>query len=268
MASTELTPFQQAIDLLGPVLGILDSFNHRNKNQHRLSKWWAQFDMLRRGLRKLVVDLQACVDSQAKTASSGGSKNRKRAAAQKERDDALRKKMEVRAEHLHEQIVPRAFLAFTQLSADNQYAHLGLALVGVLAQVNAAITPLVPGLSDEADGDVLPLKQTKDAQEAPDLGVAISRSEIEQRVLTQAEQPNPKRAVEDLSAKSSETDGRETSLEEGKSTSRKVGGKAGKSKKSRDEFDSLFDSLETKKPSKKKKRKKGDEFDDLFSSLV
>jgi len=59
------------------------------------------------------------------------------------------------------------------------------------------------------------------------------------------------------------------SLQEETITSSGPEEKPKKSKKNRDEFDSLFDSLETKKPpKKKKKRKKGDEFDDLFSSLV
>jgi ribonuclease MRP protein subunit RMP1 len=100
---------QQALDLLSPALGILDSFAHRNKNQHRLSKWWAQFDMLRRGARKLAADLRACLESQAR-ASTINSKKKKSAAAQKERNDALTQKMETRARHLREQIVPRAFL--------------------------------------------------------------------------------------------------------------------------------------------------------------
>lgn len=106
-------PVSQALDLLAPALGILDSFAHRNKNQHRLSKWWAQFDMLRRGARKLAADLRACLESQARTASAssgGGGKKKKAAAALRERDDAVRATMEARARHLGEQIVPRAFL--------------------------------------------------------------------------------------------------------------------------------------------------------------
>ncbi|EAQ89003.1 hypothetical protein CHGG_05622 [Chaetomium globosum CBS 148.51] len=40
---------------LAPALELLERFHHRNKNQHRLAKWWAQADMLRRqGLHTVV----------------------------------------------------------------------------------------------------------------------------------------------------------------------------------------------------------------------
>lgn len=107
------SPASQALDLLAPALGILDSFAHRNKNQHRLSKWWVEFDMLRRGVRKLSADLRACLEAQAKTANLGdksSGKKKKAAAALKEREDAFQAAMVARARHLDEQIVPRAFL--------------------------------------------------------------------------------------------------------------------------------------------------------------
>lgn len=67
--------------------------------------------MLRRGLRKLIVDLEASVDAETKAAASATKKKKgKKGVAQKERDDAVRNKMEVRARHVHEQLVPRAFL--------------------------------------------------------------------------------------------------------------------------------------------------------------
>ncbi len=73
--------------------------------------------------------------------------------------------------------------AFTQLAADNQYAHLGLALLGALAQVHAAVAPLVPAPSEEEGGGGLSSTRGAvaglggDVQEGADLGVAVSRSE-------------------------------------------------------------------------------------------
>jgi len=117
MATTPCTsspsPLQQSLHLLTPALGILDLFAHRNKNQHRLSKWWAQFDMLRRGARKLAADLQACVDSRARLAASTSDskgKKKKKVSVQQAKDDALSVKMETRAGYMSEQILPRAFL--------------------------------------------------------------------------------------------------------------------------------------------------------------
>lgn len=145
----------------------------------------------------------------------------------------------------------------------------------MLAQVNAAITPLTPALSEALEGNALIRAETtasdpgKGAQEVTDLGVAISRSEIEQRLSKEAHKPEAKEPDDHLiTMRTHETDVEKMCLDEGKTTSGKLEGKPSKSKKSRDEFDSLFDSLDTKKPSKKKKRKKGDEFDSLFSSLV
>lgn len=67
--------------------------------------------MLRRGARKLVVDLEACLEAQARAASTGGTKKKKKASTEREsKDKVLRRKMETRARHVKEQLVPRAFL--------------------------------------------------------------------------------------------------------------------------------------------------------------
>jgi hypothetical protein len=42
---------QAARGEISNLLAILDAFNHRNKNQHRLSPWWSRFSILRRALR-------------------------------------------------------------------------------------------------------------------------------------------------------------------------------------------------------------------------
>jgi hypothetical protein len=51
-----------AIASLAPALELLERFHHRNKNQHRLSKWWAQADMLRRHVRKMLGELEVGVE--------------------------------------------------------------------------------------------------------------------------------------------------------------------------------------------------------------
>ncbi|KAB5570338.1 hypothetical protein GE09DRAFT_704328 [Coniochaeta sp. 2T2.1] len=274
------SPHQRALESLAAAVGILDLFAHRNKNQHRLSKWWAPFDMLRRNARKVIPDVEACIESQTKIAALEA-KKKKTATREKakEKDDELRKKMQLRARWLGDEIVPRAYLAFTQLAADNQYAHLGLALVGVLAQVNAAIELLVPPEETDSDdavpaaGKTVPGNGTIDATDVTDMGVAISREEIGQRGSSNpVETPRGKPAVEShYCPKASKAKGGKVLSEKQGSTttSGEVKEAPKKSKKSRDEFDS-FDSLETKPAKKKKKKRKkdGDEFDNLFSSLV
>ena len=67
--------------------------------------------------------------------------------------------------------------AFTQLAADNQYAPLGLLLLGVLADIHVAVK-LVLGKDDEAateGGDL----ETTTVTATEDLGVAISREDVE-----------------------------------------------------------------------------------------
>jgi hypothetical protein len=44
-----------AHEALGPLLPILDAFNHRHKNQHRASHWWAELQILRRSVRALAT---------------------------------------------------------------------------------------------------------------------------------------------------------------------------------------------------------------------
>lgn len=107
------------------------------------------------------------------------------------------------------------------------------------------------------------------SREIADLGVTVSRSEVEQHVPVPAEEPRRKAAAGDLGPEPAETKAEEALSEEGTSTSRKLEKKPKTAKKRVDEFESLFDSLGTGKPAKKKKKRtKGDEFDDLFSSLV
>lgn len=286
-SSNVISPQRRCLDHLGTALHILDSFNHRNKNQHRLSKWWQQFDMLRRGLRKLIPELEACLEVEEKATL------KKKKGKAKERDDAVRAKMEVRARHVAEQLVPRAFLyvcffhargngagpltfvisrAFTQLAADNQYAHLGLALLGVLAQVNAAITPILPppleGIDDTTVGETSqpPIAQKEEVGETvADMGVAVSRTAIVKKgsapEKTRLVPMSPKRKV-----KHEEDDADEPAVLNSPEVKEKP-----RKKKRRDEFDDIFGSLETEETAKKKKKKKTkkrDEFDDIFGSLI
>lgn len=93
---------------------------HRNKNQHRLAKWWKFFQMLRRHLVKLQREIQDCVKTQKK---------------------ASRVAVEERLAFL-QLLMPKFYRSFGAVVADNQYAALGAMLIGTLARVNKIITPL------------------------------------------------------------------------------------------------------------------------------
>jgi len=186
--------------------------------------------------------------------------------------------------------------AFTQLLADRQFAQLGLMLIGVLAQVEAAVAPFVRLAEPDGDDDdnkvgpdgaqpvgagiaagrgggggpVAP--QVGAAGEDNDLGVAISRDEVDDDEEDGVEDvasgprrsspPPPKQApVKEKRPEKGESKGKKRSRAEDAGPSR-----VGKPEKpTRPE--SSKDEKKVKKK-KKKKKKGGDEFDDLFSSLM
>lgn len=61
MTSPPLPQLQTTLTSLTTAVHILDLFAHRNKNQHRGTKWWGAFDRLRRNLHRLLPDLKGAV---------------------------------------------------------------------------------------------------------------------------------------------------------------------------------------------------------------
>ncbi len=91
---------RQSLNNLGQVLEILEGFNRRNKNQHRLSKWWAEFNTLRRHLGKLRPEVQANLEKQERYAKY----------KRKQTDGGFGQEIEVRVEYLLLQLLPRAYM--------------------------------------------------------------------------------------------------------------------------------------------------------------
>ena len=87
---------------LAPALHILERFHHRNKNQHRTSKWWPLADMLRRHLRKLLHH-----QHQRHPPKSSSIKSAKK----NERKHDGNEMMVARSEYLRRALVPRAYLS-------------------------------------------------------------------------------------------------------------------------------------------------------------
>ncbi|CUS11941.1 unnamed protein product [Tuber aestivum] len=99
--STNPTPAPPPPDIKTD-LALLNTLHARNKNQHRSSKWYKWFSILRRNLKKLVAGDQ----------------------------------LEARKRFVRRAVVPRCFIAFSTVIANNRYVSLGLVLMGVLAGVN------------------------------------------------------------------------------------------------------------------------------------
>ncbi|KAK4059642.1 hypothetical protein Trihar35433_10689 [Trichoderma harzianum] len=196
---------------LSPILPILNAFNHRHHNQHRLAHWWPVFRIFRRTIRSLIDDLTS-----------------------RRRQDAI--SPPPRAIWLNKHFISRAYIAFSQLAADNQHAPLGLLLLAILARTHTALTQLL-------DQPIIPppSSTTRSNDVNQDKGVAIARQK----------QPPPTERLKTQSTIQSPSD------EQGEKLDRDTI-KPSKSKSK--EIPS--------KEKKKKKKVKGDALSSLFGSLA
>jgi ribonuclease MRP protein subunit RMP1 len=211
---------------------ILHLTHHRNKNQHRLAKWWRAFSMLRRNISKLSTELDTNIQYTALSAKS-------------KKTIESREIVERRVEFLEDHLVPRAYLAFSQLVADNQYAALGLMLVGTLARVRKVIAPL-RGDSEMGD-EMIEGKRLEGpgVKEGQDFGEVVKRDEIIGKAASKDQQLDDEEREDTATLQQSKK--RYNATEEAKESP-------------------VQDSTTMKRP--KKKRKKGDAFDELFAGLV
>lgn len=139
-----------------PLLPILNAFNHRHHNQHRLAHWWPVFRSLRRTIRNLIDDLSSPTSLSSRPAPR-------------------REAIPPRAIWLNKHFIPRAYVAFSQLAADNQHAPLGLLLLAILARIHTALSPLsvdIPSTKSQ------PKTNRSNDLTNQDKGVAIARQEL------------------------------------------------------------------------------------------
>ncbi|PNP41496.1 hypothetical protein TGAMA5MH_06597 [Trichoderma gamsii] len=155
MASSSSSPPLTAASF-SPLLPILNAFNHRHHNQHRLAHWWPVFRSLRRTIRNLIDDL-----SPPSSLSS--------------RSAPRRESTPPRAIWLNKHFIPRAYVAFSQLAADNQHAPLGLLLLAILARIHTALSPLS---NDSSIPNPQPKTNRANDLANQDKGVAIARQEL------------------------------------------------------------------------------------------
>ncbi|KAK5997415.1 hypothetical protein PT974_02771 [Cladobotryum mycophilum] len=157
-------------DTLSSLIPILDAFNHRHHNQHRSSHWWSIFRITRRAVRTLSSDLRSLAPT-----------------ARPKRDSPSSTPLPSpppSARWLDAHVVPRAYVAFTQLAADNQYAPLGLLLLTILARIHAVLTELLPDnpatlpLLSKPQALAAKAESSNEATSVLDRGVTVSREEV------------------------------------------------------------------------------------------
>ncbi|KAL7805393.1 hypothetical protein V8C44DRAFT_340930 [Trichoderma aethiopicum] len=242
---------------LSPLLPILNAFNHRHHNQHRLAHWWPVFRILRRTIRALIDDL-ALLSSTSLSSSKSTSRPR--------RDAAASPSPPPRAIWLSRHFIPRAYIAFSQLAADNQHAPLGLLLLAILSRVHAVVTQLLDRANTTSSTASTTTKQPSLSRHRPvdasnqDKGVAISRD-----VLPPPTQPTERlQSLPPTTTTTTTTSGR-PSLDDPHSEDASPEGVTTTplSKTKPKEAPSKED-----KKRKKKKKGKGDELSSLFGSLA
>ncbi|XDG00837.1 hypothetical protein ABKA04_000452 [Annulohypoxylon sp. FPYF3050] len=137
--SNDSNEYSEALDKLEPLQPVLQGFNHRNRAQHRHATWWSSFGMLRRHLDRLIESLH---DSSSAYSKSGKKRKRGDDGNGNGYDRAERKTRD-HVKWVRDILVPKCYFAFSQLTADNQFAILGVVLLGALAQLNACCVQLI-----------------------------------------------------------------------------------------------------------------------------
>ncbi|KAI0166433.1 hypothetical protein GGR57DRAFT_26049 [Xylariaceae sp. FL1272] len=194
--SNEQTPHTKALSRLRSLQPIFKGIAHRNHNQHRRSSWWRSFGMLRRNCDKFMSELQSTISAaqlnaaKAAKAQKALSKKRRRETLAGiehgelavedpvKEDKGFDEKAAAYAIWMRDILIPKCYLAFSQLTADNQFATLGVVLLSALSQVHAVCQLLAPVSSGN-----LPEERKSSIPET-----AISQdTNIKQSVETQSE---------------------------------------------------------------------------------
>ncbi|OAQ95841.1 hypothetical protein LLEC1_00263, partial [Akanthomyces lecanii] len=223
------------------------------------SPWWSAFKQFRHGVRSLAADLrrhQAL--NQLRTDSS------KKSTAAKAKTKSAQRQLLARVALLRNHTVPRAYLCFSQLIADNQHAALGLLLFGALASVNSILDSISPHkqyFSDAqgsiADTNAAPAPsapvQPQHGRDNADRGVAISRDHI-------GVAPNPSKPSEPPNSGPSEDAAP-------KKRDNDVRPNKPRLVPSRENADRVLEAGQKQKKKKSKRKDKGDELSSLFGSL-
>ncbi|RDL35037.1 uncharacterized protein BP5553_06968 [Venustampulla echinocandica] len=255
-----MSTFTALIQNLTALYSTLHLFHHRNKNQHRLSKWYFYFSQFRRQVQKLVKEIEAYDAARKLSAKSRFTR---------EAEERLRARIGLLAGvgggGASDGMVGDWFLAFSTLVADNQYSTLGLMLLGSLARFQSLLVDagsevgievdLVVGSQVESEGvKELLLVEGEQRGYGDDLGEVVERAVLKDLVGVEKE--------DDMEDKIKDED-----VDDGVVDSKK------RKKRKQDFVGSKTERLAKSTPTqplkkKKKKREKGDAFDDLFGGLI
>ncbi|KAJ6787774.1 hypothetical protein PWT90_11030 [Aphanocladium album] len=174
----DTAPSSSSTTKLASLLPIVDAFNYRHRNQHAASPWWSCFRLFRHGARALHDDLRRQQTLQAKLPAGDGGKKSSTSAKAKAR--TAQKQLLARVTLLRDRTVPKSYICFSQLVADNQYAALGLLLLSALASVNSILESIAPRS-----------RPKEPALLSSSSSVSETQRPAQAPVKTQTSQPNP-----------------------------------------------------------------------------
>ncbi|EXJ80281.1 hypothetical protein A1O1_08423 [Capronia coronata CBS 617.96] len=120
---------------LSSTKSLLDQIWARNKNQHRAQPWWKSLGMLRKAITRIVAMDEAERSLQLQSNTNVNAIDAKEVRKRFEQETQIRRERDVWFDWIREVLIPRAYIGFTGLVGDTQFAALGVVLVGILADV-------------------------------------------------------------------------------------------------------------------------------------
>ncbi|KIW97074.1 uncharacterized protein Z519_02466 [Cladophialophora bantiana CBS 173.52] len=138
---------------------ILDKIWIRNKNQHRTQPWWKSLSMLRKAVSQLVLVEQEDLFLQGLIGE--GRMDAKVVRERFERETQLRREKEIWVDWIRQVLVPKAYLGFSGLVSDTQFANLGVVLIGVLADVASTVGVPTPSRQEGAEEGGMEITPTR-----------------------------------------------------------------------------------------------------------
>ncbi|KAM5462915.1 Ribonuclease MRP protein subunit rmp1 [Microsporum audouinii] len=172
---TELPPSSSPFAASSDVRSIhrtLHLLYHRNKNQHRCTKWWKWLSMLKRWTLELACEIEKIEKFEDVLSGDGTGDEHPFAAVWK----IMR--------YLHDELVPRCYRAFSTVVADIQFSSLGIVLVATLAevfkivQVNTGELSALARVLDDEKGSAITPKSSSSLAASEDFGEVVRRSEV------------------------------------------------------------------------------------------
>ena len=175
--------FQHGMSKVNDILYVLERIYHRNRNQHRNQHWWRALGLLKKYVRLWIeLEVEIVRLRRPRRISQGGAKNDKRSGGHDAEDerkekiggsamledaDNVRRRLEkvaaleVRIQAMkvwiRDVIVPKAYVAFSSVVTEKNFASLGLVLLACAADISGVVgLPTAERMNELESTDMAP----------------------------------------------------------------------------------------------------------------